>query len=696
MIQCYEHWRGLIVATAIVAMPCFAATALDDEPDILDLEIMQVTGNRDERAVSDAAAGITVVGREQIQSTVPAVITDALVGEPGVFVQQTTPGQGIPIVRGLKGSEVLHLVDGFRLNNAFFRNAPNQYLALVDPLNIEQIEVLRGPAPTLYGADALGGVVQVLTPDPRTLAQGSRHRFRVIGQGATADGSTAGSLRWSGQGDALAATVGITYQDIGNRRGAGGELLGPTAYIARAADAKLVAATGNGEHQFAAHYLEQPSTPRVDDLVAGFGQAEPDSEVFRFEPNDRLFVHWRYQRDAAAGPLENLRLQLGYQQINDDRRRVSLGSDSIRFEDNRSDLIGAIAQAGTTISQGLYLSYGLEAYFDTVDSRRVNVSRDTGAETAGASRFPDGSTMNSYAAFVNAELDINQRLSVNTGLRYSVFDIDLPAADRGVAASLSPDDLTGNVNVLYRLGSGVSLLSNIGRGFRPPNIFDLATLGPRPGNRFNVANPNLGPESVLTADVGVRVSTRSLRAELFAFGSRFDDKITSVPTGETTADGEMIVQSQNANRVDLRGIEAGLRWTALPALTVFASLNIVWGQETFTNGEVDPADRVPPLNGRVGVEWRPAAQWRVSPFVGFADGQDRLSDRDVADARINPNGTPGWATLNLDVGWRGLTTQPAVEFGIGLRNLTDRQYRAHGSGLDAAGIDLRVFTQLQF
>ena len=54
-------------------------------------------------------------------------------GSPGVFLQQTTPGQGAAIIRGLKGSEVLHLVDGFRLNNAIFRNAPTQYLALVAP-----------------------------------------------------------------------------------------------------------------------------------------------------------------------------------------------------------------------------------------------------------------------------------------------------------------------------------------------------------------------------------------------------------------------------------------------------------------------------------------------------------------------------------------------------------------------------------
>ena len=85
--------------------------------------------------------------------------------EVGVYLQQTTPGQGAAIIRGLKGSQVLHLIDGMRLNNAFFRNAPNQYLGLVDAYNTERTEVVRGAAPSLYGADAMGGVLQVLSPE---------------------------------------------------------------------------------------------------------------------------------------------------------------------------------------------------------------------------------------------------------------------------------------------------------------------------------------------------------------------------------------------------------------------------------------------------------------------------------------------------------------------------------------------------
>ena len=70
--------------------------------------------------------------------------------EVGVYLQQTTPGQGAAIIRGLKGSSILHLVDGIRVNNAIFRSAPTQYFALVPTSAVERIEVLRGTPASLY------------------------------------------------------------------------------------------------------------------------------------------------------------------------------------------------------------------------------------------------------------------------------------------------------------------------------------------------------------------------------------------------------------------------------------------------------------------------------------------------------------------------------------------------------------------
>ena len=143
------------------------ASADDDyDAEARDLEYVQVTATRRAAREFDVAAAVSQVDSVSVQAEIPDVLAEMLRGLPGTFFQQTTPGQGVPVIRGLKGSQVLHLVDGMRLNNAFFRDAPNQYVGLVDAFAMERVEVVRGAAGTLYGADAMGGVVNILTREP--------------------------------------------------------------------------------------------------------------------------------------------------------------------------------------------------------------------------------------------------------------------------------------------------------------------------------------------------------------------------------------------------------------------------------------------------------------------------------------------------------------------------------------------------
>ena len=149
-----------ILLSASIA--CQASTLVNAEDTVI-LETYQVTASRTPVNSFDIPTAVTVVDSEEISRQTPQIVPDLLRGQTGVYVQETTPGQGIPVVRGLKGSEVLYLVDGMRLSNAIFRNAPNQYMALLDPFNVDRMEVVRGPSSSLYGGDAMGGVVQGIT-----------------------------------------------------------------------------------------------------------------------------------------------------------------------------------------------------------------------------------------------------------------------------------------------------------------------------------------------------------------------------------------------------------------------------------------------------------------------------------------------------------------------------------------------------
>lgn len=662
------------------------------EGDVLCLDTVQVTATKRPESTLDVPAATTTIGGARLREIAPQTPMDALHGEVGTFVQQTTPGQGVVIVRGLKGSEVLHLVDGFRLNNAIFRNAPNQYIALVDGQSLNRIEVVRGPSSTLYGGDAMGGVVQMLTPELNFEGDAWQWDGRLRAIAASADDSLIGRAEVKGGHAGMGFSLGLTLQEVNDLRSGDGKTRPFTGFTQRSADFKWQANIAPGhELMLSLQYSEQPRTPRHDALVPGFGQTAPDNAVFFFKPQQRQFAQLRWRIDNPNALFDSGELHLGRQKIVDDRLTRATGTPNLETELNRDTTTGVSGQFGKDIGSEHHLSYGFEYYRDDVDSSKTRVNINTGAFSVRAPRFPDGSRMDGWAIYAGDDWR-HGRFDLNYGARYSRFDISIPALGTTPGVSLTPDDFTGNVGLAFELSDDVRLVVNLGRGFRAPNIFDLGVFGPRPGNRYSTPNPDLSPEYVTSIDAGVKFGTETFSGELIAFRSQYRDKITSVLTGNLI-DGALEVQNRNVARQELWGIEAGARYRmAAPDLELYATATFTRGDEDTDTGTM-PADRIPPLFGKLGARWQVRDTLGLEAYAFYASGQDRLSDRDLVDPRINPDGTAGWATLNARVSWR---VTPAFELSLRAENLADRHYREHGSGLDEPGRNFIITVDYRF
>ena len=664
---------AMILLTATPA----AAAASDDAGEI---EEIQVTATRRPVTADSASAALTLIDRDALVGA--KLVVDVLAAQPGLFLQQTTPGQGAAILRGLKGSEVLHLVDGMRLNNAIFRNAPTQYLALVSPASVERIEALRGSPGSLYGSDAVGGVVQVINRVPSF--DGSRSELRAEAGLSldTAEQQRSADVVVEYGNERVAGLFAANYLDTGNRRIGGGARIAPSGYSARAFRAALALTPDDASRWLLDwQFGEQPKTPRVDELVAGFGQTEPASSEFFFAPNSRNFLHLRHDRDAGWLNAD-WRIDAAWQRITDDRISRDFGADSRRLEDNASDLYGLTVTASA--SQGkLSWVLGAEAYYDEVSSRRREF--DLGADSLEQvqSRFPDGSTVRQLAVFAHGDLAVGERSSVSGGLRASSISVALGNAGASPAATVDTDDISADLGWRYALTDALSVVGNASFGFRAPNVFDLGTLGERPGNRFNVPNSGLESERVRQADLGIRYRSNRWRADLVAWRLDYDDRITSVLTGAVTPTGRDIVQTQNVASAELWGLEAQVSWSPSERLDAEFVLNQTRGEQRQVAASTEAADRVPPLNGRLRVILA-AGNWQIAPAVEFAARQDRLSARDRNDPRINPQGTDGWITASLRLDW-----QPSEQWALtfGASNLADVRYRRHGSGIDAPGVN---------
>ncbi|MEJ2537113.1 MAG: TonB-dependent receptor plug domain-containing protein [Calditrichia bacterium] len=154
---------------------------------IFPSEEVSVTATRTERNLFEVSKPLNLVNSRQIENREAKTSAEALREEAGLFVQKTNHGGGSAIIRGLSSNQILLLVDGVRLNNSTYRLGNHQYLTTVDNQMVDRIEVVRGPSSLMYGSDALGGTINILTRNPDFVSGGLQFQSRLFNRYATAD-----------------------------------------------------------------------------------------------------------------------------------------------------------------------------------------------------------------------------------------------------------------------------------------------------------------------------------------------------------------------------------------------------------------------------------------------------------------------------------------------------------------------------
>ena len=663
---------------SVIATPALASTTSTEIDEVV------VTASRRPVAAGDISSALSLVDRDAVLTQ--KLTTDALSSNVGVYLQQTTPGQGAVIIRGLKGSAILHLVDGMPLSNAIFRSAPTPYLALVPTTAIERVEVIRGTPASLYGSQAVGGVIQVVSRVPSFDTDETKFNRDLILSFDTAElqKSIKGVLDVGNE--RLAASLSGEYLSTGDRQIGGGTRVSPSGYTSKAVRFVLSATPSESRTWlFDLQLVEQPKTPRIDELVPGFGQTLPSSSEFFFSPSQRLFAHAQHTISDAMLGLD-WHFDAAWQRVDDDRITRDLAAPARRHESNRSDLYALSINAIGALSDTSWI-VGVDLQTDAVLSARHEEDIGMGVFTELQSRFPSGSQIDQAALFGNIDWTISGEHHINGGLRITTVQVDVPATIANTAAAIDILRLSGDLGWIFAFSDTWQFVANVGIGFRAPNISDLGTLGNRPGNRFNIPNTNLREERVQQFDIGIRRHAEHINFELMLYALRFDDRITSVLTGDVTSSGRDVVQSINAAESSIHGAEAGFDIDITDSARAHAVLNYTWGRDTIGSGAPQPADRIPPLSGELGLQYDLNTQWTLEGWLSIAGAQDRLSDRDVRDVRINPDGTAGWAILGTQASW---TSNGVWTIDLVADNLLDKRYRVHGSGIDAPGRNFSI------
>jgi len=669
-------------------------SALEDGAET-ELDTVVVTASRTPTPQLDAPVATNAVPADVIDRrayrTVPQILRDV----EGVMVQETAAGQGSPFIRGFTGFLTLFLIDGIRLNSSVFRPGPNQYWSTIDAWSIDRLEVVKGPSSVLYGSDAVGGTVQAITKSPYAFGDGLATGGRFLYRGSTAEHSHTGRIELSlGLREETGALLGLTGKHFGDLE-AGGDVGTQTGvgYDEWDGDVKVEHYLDDDTRLVLAYqHVQQNNVPRTHRTVfaKSFHGTTVGSELQRDLDQERWLVYAQLHAENLEGFLDALHASLSWHSQSEVRDRIRPPSSP--GDPNRRDKQGFdVGTLGFWIQlESGGFTYGLEVYHDEVDS--FSTRNPVQGPVA------DDATYDLLAAYVQRVLDVTERLRLTAGARvtYAAADADrVSDPDTGAAVSLSDDwtAIVGSLRALYRLVEDRwNLFGGVSQGFRAPNLSDLTRFDGARSNEFEIPAPGLDPEHYVSFELGVKGRSDRFAVQLALFYTLIRDQIIRFPTGDTNADGDVLVTKANVGDGWVYGVELGGSYRVAAGWTVFGNLTYLEGRvDTFpTSAQVvarEPLSRLMPLTGQVGVRWEePAGRFWAELQVLMAGRADELSTRDMGDTqRIPPGGTPGYGVVHLRGGWR---IDEKTSLTLAVENLFDKAYRVHGSGITMPGINV--------
>lgn len=624
----------------------------------------------------------SVLTTKDLRQRAPRTVPEALFGMTGVFLQKTNHGGGSPFVRGLTGQQTLLLVDGIRLNNATFRSGPNQYLNTIDAQSLDQIEVVRSTGSVAYGSDAIGGVVNVLTKTPQ-FSEKAGFTGSVYGKAMTHGMEYTGRAELGYQSRVVTVLGGFAYRKFGDL--VAGKELGretPTGYTQLSGDVKARVQLSN-------RYIATVAYQDVEqDSVPVYHRVKLENFRFnQFDPQRRQLAYARLEGFYGTPWLESVQVTGSWQRQIEGRQSQRNGNPTVVSERDATTSNGLTIIARSAPTDFWTIQTGLDYYHDRVGSTRREVNTTTGVGVDRRGLYPNQATMNSLAVYSLHTLTFN-KLTLTGGARYNAYTITIPEQTLG-EATINPSALVGNAGFSYAVLPSVRLVGSIQSAFRAPNIDDMGTLG-IVDFRYETPNSNLKPERSRTVEAGVKVRTGRVSASLLGYHNRLTDFITRVRAGRDSIQGYPVYLKQNSSASFIRGIEAETEVEFIRNWLVYGSLTYTYGQNVTAN---EPFRRIPPLNGRVGISYQPAASVWARAELLYAGAQTRLAQGDKDDNRIQKGGTPAWQIINLSAGYRfGQRLTVSGE----LHNLTNEAYRTHGSGVDGVGRSAWLAVLLSF
>ena len=662
-----------------------------------------VTATRSEKQLEDVSGAVTVIDSEQIENEMVQNIRDLVRYEPGVQVGEGFRGgmSGFTI-RGMSGNNVKITVDGIDLPQSFtMEGAGNEFISatrnFVDPETLKAVEIVKGPASSLYGSDAIAGMVAFETKDPTDLLKNSgddNHASVKAGYASVNEGFTE-TITLANRTGRLETMLIYTRRDNKETDTNGGlDVKGKNRGQANPSDSTLN------------NLLTKAQIQINDDHRIGFTGEVFDSvtdvefktggimDMISIEPTgkdaaQRYRVGFEHQWEADLALFDSLDWQIDLQQSETDmvthqpRKNGHYREKAYSYDEKGVQLGAQFNKSLELAALEHNLVYGLNASYTKVDNDSWEY-RPTEGEAPIDKRYIPETTVRKFGLVLQDDVQLTDRLNITAGIRYdrfafspdgTMFDSEAPG-EKTQAEDSDGSKVTGRIGTVYKMTDTLSAFAQFSQGFKAPDYMDMY-YGARKVGAVIKANPDLKPEESNSFEMGLRGNYPMGSFEVTGFINKYKNFINEEIVGTNPDNGSDIVQNMNFGKVDIKGIELrGDLWldeamNAPEGTTLRGSLAWAEGENRDTN---EPLNSVAPLMAVIGLGydapseiWGGEVAWTL--VKGQSDSKVEGVKEDVKeDNQFNP---AGYGTVDMTAYYN---VSNDLTLRAGLFNITDKKY----------------------
>lgn len=665
------HALSGVAAAVTLALSAGAVSA----EDVVQTETVHVTASRVEQELLDVPMSVSVMTSEDIERESGKTIADYLDSIPGVEVQNDG-SQGLKRIqiRGESTFRTLVMIDGQKVSE---HKSMSGTPILVDPSQIERIEVIKGPASVLYGSDAIGGAVNIITK------KGGRKPF---------EGYVTGGLDTSASGKTLAGGVaghvnGWSYRINGSVEDFG-ELDTPVGKVENteftSRSGSLFLAYDINENiqvggTFDTYDLESKSANQIGILEGSMRDFYVDIPEWK-RSKGALFVDMKNLTDN----LVRLRLDTFYQKTTKEMENLvqpaAMPLSMQNWADNDLRQTGFSVQSDWQLGEH-YLVAGYEYSHDDLDAQ----SRFTMAGGMMDTRESYDAKQETHSVYASAESPVTDEFTLNYGVRYTWVsgEATMKGQEHGMGGGApygekndaSDGHAVFNLGAVWRVLDDVALRASWAQGYRYPTMQELY-ITTQMGGGIAYANPDLKPETSDNFEVGVRWESERVSLDAALFYNMADDYITDVTVG-TSGMYSQITRFMNVGEATTYGLETTLSYALPYDLEPYVNLTLM--RRKFEQNGISTYDSgTPEITSRLGVKWTP--EWnglhiRTDAYADVMSASDS-SNLDPTDEEITHIG--GATTFNL-TGGVSFGKDDAYALDAGFYNIFDKKYTKSGS-----------------